>query len=163
MSNPVNPDHYKGAKGFEAIDVMEAACSDKRSFMSHLQCTAMKYLYRLWRKDNPLQDAKKARWYLDRLIEELEAEQLASQADTPIAPIEDPILHILSKEEEDEGRARLASTDDRNDLVFVEGAFRKRDDMTELDALRLDFTRGKISRHFYEMERSRILGRVHQD
>ena len=29
---------------------------------------------RLWGKENPLQDAKKSRWYLDRLIEKMEAE-----------------------------------------------------------------------------------------
>ena len=30
----------------------------------------LKYLFRYRHKNNPLQDLKKARWYLDRLIEE---------------------------------------------------------------------------------------------
>jgi len=37
-----------------------------------LQGNVLKYLLRLWVKENPLQDAKKARWYLDRLIDNLE-------------------------------------------------------------------------------------------
>lgn len=32
----------------------------------------LKYLLRLWNKDGALQDASKARWYLNRLIERLE-------------------------------------------------------------------------------------------
>jgi hypothetical protein len=32
----------------------------------------LKYLLRLWYKGNMLQDAKKARWYLNRLIDRLE-------------------------------------------------------------------------------------------
>jgi hypothetical protein len=37
-----------------------------------LQAQVIKYLLRLWLKERPVQDAKKARWYLDRLIEKLE-------------------------------------------------------------------------------------------
>ena len=33
-----------------------------------LQAQVLKYLLRMWLKDNPLEDMKKARWYLDRLI-----------------------------------------------------------------------------------------------
>jgi hypothetical protein len=29
-------------------------------------------MLRLWGKENPLQDAKKSRWYLNRLIENME-------------------------------------------------------------------------------------------
>ena len=32
----------------------------------------LKYMLRLWHKDNAVQDAKKSRWYLDRLIEALD-------------------------------------------------------------------------------------------
>ena len=37
-----------------------------------LQAQALKYLLRLWLKGNAKQDAEKARWYLNRLIEHLE-------------------------------------------------------------------------------------------
>ena len=36
--------------------------------VAHAQ--VLKYLgSRLWNKDNPIQDAEKARWYLDKMIE----------------------------------------------------------------------------------------------
>ena len=37
-----------------------------------LQGQVLKYLLRVWRKDNPKQDAKKAQWYLARLVETLD-------------------------------------------------------------------------------------------
>jgi len=39
-----------------------------------LQGQALKYLLRLWHKQNATQDARKALWYLKRLIEKLETE-----------------------------------------------------------------------------------------
>jgi hypothetical protein len=36
-----------------------------------LQAQVLKYLLRLWLKDNPEQDAKKAQWYLNRLVDSL--------------------------------------------------------------------------------------------
>ena len=43
-------------------------------FEYHLQATALKYLWRYRYKGKPLEDLKKARWYLDRLIEEHDPE-----------------------------------------------------------------------------------------
>jgi hypothetical protein len=40
---------------------------------AYLQGQALKYLLRLWCKGNSLEDAKKCRWYIDRLIGKLEA------------------------------------------------------------------------------------------
>lgn len=72
-TTPVDPSHYRSEKGFQAIDVIEEATKDAPTgFSGMLQGNSIKYLYRLWRKENALQDAKKARWYLDKLIEELE-------------------------------------------------------------------------------------------
>ena len=68
----VNPDHYKDAN-FEAIDVIEVATKEAPDgFIGMLHGNSLKYLYRLWRKENALQDAKKSLWYLNRLIEQLE-------------------------------------------------------------------------------------------
>lgn len=74
MSDPVNhPPHYTAGR-FEAIDVIEDAVRRAPDpVLGGCQWQALKYLLRLWGKGNPLQDARKARWYLDRLIAHLEA------------------------------------------------------------------------------------------
>ena len=36
-----------------------------------LQAQVLKYILRLWHKDNTVEDAKKANWYLERLISKL--------------------------------------------------------------------------------------------
>ena len=61
------PPHYNTAE-IECIDAIRAATGD--GFHYHLQGTVLKYLWRYRYKGKPLEDLKKARWYLDRLIEE---------------------------------------------------------------------------------------------
>ncbi len=71
-SDAVNsPAHYtRGSQ--EAIDIIEEAIQDAPSPKEGmLQAQALKYLLRLWLKDDPKQDAEKARWYLNRLIDSL--------------------------------------------------------------------------------------------
>ena len=71
-SDRVNsPAHYtRGTQ--EAIDIIEEAIQDAPDVKSGmLQAQALKYLLRLWLKDDPKQDAEKARWYLNRLIDSL--------------------------------------------------------------------------------------------
>ena len=72
-SDAVNsPSHYTRGKQ-EAIDIIEEAIQDAPSPKEGmLQAQVLKYLLRLWLKDNPEQDAQKARWYLDRLIKHME-------------------------------------------------------------------------------------------
>lgn len=66
-----SPSHYTGGR-VEAIDVIEDAIRDAPDpTTGMLQAQVLKYLLRLWLKDNPSEDAKKARWYLDRLITKL--------------------------------------------------------------------------------------------
>ena len=60
------PPHYNTAE-IECIDAIQAATGG--GFKYHLQGTIMKYLWRYDHKDNLLEDLKKARWYLDRLID----------------------------------------------------------------------------------------------
>ena len=62
-----NPPHYNQA-GIECIDAIRAATGD--GFQYYLQGNIMKYLCR-YRYKNGLEDLKKARWYLDSLIEDL--------------------------------------------------------------------------------------------
>jgi len=61
-----NPPHYNRA-GIECIDAIRAATGD--GFQYYLQGNIMKYLWR-YRYKNGLEDLKKARWYLDALIED---------------------------------------------------------------------------------------------
>lgn len=56
-----NPPHYKSG-GIECIDVLEAL-----NLPFHL-ANVIKYLWRHRSKGHPLEDLRKARWYLDRYI-----------------------------------------------------------------------------------------------
>lgn len=63
-----HPAHYGGADNpYEAIKVIEAW-----ELGFHLG-NAVKYIARAGKKGDTLEDLKKARWYLDRLIEGMEA------------------------------------------------------------------------------------------
>ena len=67
-----NPSHYNQGR-FEAIDVIEDAIEEAPSVKAGmLQAQALKYLLRLWHKIDAKEDAEKARWYLNRLIDTLE-------------------------------------------------------------------------------------------
>ena len=72
-SDMVNsPAHYtRGSQ--EVIDIIEQAIGDAPSSAEgYLQGQALKYLLRVWLKDNPKQDCEKAVWYLNRLINKLD-------------------------------------------------------------------------------------------
>ena len=71
-SDAVNsPSHYTRGKQ-EAIDIIEEAIQDAPNpKQGMLQAQVLKYLLRLWLKDNPEQDARKAQWYLNRLVDSL--------------------------------------------------------------------------------------------
>jgi hypothetical protein len=60
-----NPSHYNQS-GVECIDAIEA-CTDE-GFEYYLQGNILKYIWR-YRYKNGVEDLKKARWYLDKLIE----------------------------------------------------------------------------------------------
>ena len=65
-----SPPHYNQT-GIECIQAIAAATGD--GFKYYLQGNIMKYLWRFDYKDKPLEDLKKAQWYLDKLIEEVMA------------------------------------------------------------------------------------------
>ena len=73
MTDPVNnPSHYNYGK-FEVIDILEQAVGRAPdSIKGSLQYQVLKYMLRIWDKENPLQDAQKSRWYLNRLIDKME-------------------------------------------------------------------------------------------
>ena len=66
-----NPPHYNQT-GIECIHAISAA-TDK-GFKYYLQGNIMKYLWRFDYKEKPLEDLQKAKWYLDKLIEEVMAD-----------------------------------------------------------------------------------------
>ena len=80
MGDPVNhPSHYLYGK-FEVIDILEEAVAlAPNTVQGCLQYQVLKYMLRLWGKENPLQDAKKAQWYLKRLIQNMQAETTADE------------------------------------------------------------------------------------
>ena len=67
------PSHYAEGREFETIDVIE-----DWGLGYHLG-NAVKYISRAGRKDDILQDLKKAQWYLTREIENLELERAEAE------------------------------------------------------------------------------------
>ena len=66
-----HPAQYNQGK-VECIDAMAAATVNKRGIEAICVSNVIKYLFRYETK-NGLEDVKKAAWYIDRLIKELEA------------------------------------------------------------------------------------------
>ena len=64
-----SPDHYITDKGFEVFDVQEAFIHELKGMSASYWCNVVKYILRFQRK-NGVEDLKKARYYLDKLIEE---------------------------------------------------------------------------------------------
>lgn len=70
-NDPVNqPAHYK-IGGIETIDFIEAKLTLKE-LIGYLKGNVIKYLSRANDKKATVQDYKKAKWYLDRLVMNLE-------------------------------------------------------------------------------------------
>ena len=67
-----NPAHYNKG-GVECIDAIRGSMSAE-AFRGFLKGNVMKYMFRYEAK-NGLEDLRKARWYLERLIGEVEADE----------------------------------------------------------------------------------------
>ena len=59
------PEHYQGR--VECIEAIEAATAGLEGIEAVCTANVLKYAWR-WKKKNGVQDLRKARWYLDRLI-----------------------------------------------------------------------------------------------
>ena len=66
-----HPSHYKAKNGMEVIDVIEAFTANLEGYEATHTGNVIKYICR-WKEKNGLEDLKKARWYLNRLIENIE-------------------------------------------------------------------------------------------
>lgn len=68
--NVNSPSHYTQA-GIECIDAITAAVSGKSGIEAVCVANVIKYLWRYELK-NGVEDVKKAQWYLNRLVSELD-------------------------------------------------------------------------------------------
>ena len=66
-----HPSHYTKGSQEAIVTIEEAICDAPSVSAGFLQGQVLKYLLRVWLKDNPAEDLKKARWYLNRLIDSL--------------------------------------------------------------------------------------------
>lgn len=74
MSNNVShPKHYTQG-GIECIEALKAATVGKTGIEAICVANVIKYLWR-FEKKNGLEDVKKAQWYINRLIQELEEKE----------------------------------------------------------------------------------------
>lgn len=71
MNDNVNhPPHYNNGK-IECIDALDAATINKTGIEAICVANIIKYLWR-YESKNGVEDVKKAQWYLNKLIGELE-------------------------------------------------------------------------------------------
>lgn len=63
-----SPSHYTRGE-IDCIEALKASMT-KEQFLGHLKATAIAYL---WRYDlkNGVEDVKKAKWYIERMVKEL--------------------------------------------------------------------------------------------
>lgn len=66
-----HPAHYQSETGMEAIDVIEAFAFDLKGIEAFDTGNIIKYICR-WKNKNGVQDLKKAKWYLEHLINHVE-------------------------------------------------------------------------------------------
>lgn len=68
-----SPPHYNYGK-VECIEAIEESMTSE-AFKGYLKGNTMKYLWRYERKGKSVEDLKKAQWYLDKLIKEVDRER----------------------------------------------------------------------------------------
>ena len=68
-----HPQHYTQC-GIECIDALKAATVGKRGIEAVCVANVIKYLWR-YEEKNGIEDIRKAKWYIERLLKELEESQ----------------------------------------------------------------------------------------
>ena len=68
-----HPKHYTQG-GIECIDALKAATVGKRGIEAVCVANVIKYLWR-YEEKNGIEDVRKAKWYVERLLKELEESQ----------------------------------------------------------------------------------------
>lgn len=69
--NIKSPNHYVSENGIEVFDVQEAFIHELSGMAASYWCNVVKYILRFQRK-NGVEDLKKAKYYLEKLIDEEE-------------------------------------------------------------------------------------------
>lgn len=69
--NIKSPNHYVSESGIEVFDVQEAFIHELKGMAASYWCNVVKYILRFQRK-NGVEDLKKAKYYLEKLIDEEE-------------------------------------------------------------------------------------------
>lgn len=69
--NIKSPNHYVSDSGIEVFDVQEAFIHELKGMSASYWCNIVKYILRFQRK-NGVEDLKKAKYYLEKLIDEEE-------------------------------------------------------------------------------------------
>lgn len=72
VDNVNHPAHYTSGN-IECIDALAAATSGLVGIEAVCTANAVKYLWR-WKYKNGAEDLKKAQWYINRLLKEIERE-----------------------------------------------------------------------------------------
>lgn len=73
-----HPPHYQSEAGLEVIDVIKAFTADLKGIEATDTGNIIKYICR-WNHKNGLEDLKKAKWYLEHLIKNVEEKNTASE------------------------------------------------------------------------------------
>ena len=105
MDNVNHPSHYtKGS--IECIDAIESALG-KSDFQAYCQGNILKYVWR-WKEKGGIEDLKKARWYIDRIVGEEVYEFPPMENVEAFEPID---MIEKMREELDEIRAEIMNGD----------------------------------------------------
>lgn len=70
-----HPEYYTPEK-IECIDALEVAIKDLQGMEAFCTANIIKYMWR-WKRKNGLEDLRKANWYLNKLIQEVEGKNNA--------------------------------------------------------------------------------------
>jgi len=76
MKDNINPQHYRQGS-VECIDAIESATMNKKGLDAVATANVIKYLWRCEEKGG-LEDMKKAKWYLERMIASHETEPIVT-------------------------------------------------------------------------------------
>ena len=79
MKDNINPNHYKQGD-IECIDAIESAVVGKSGPEAVQVGNILKYLWR-YEEKNGIEDIKKCRWYLERLIKIVEKKKATAKTD----------------------------------------------------------------------------------
>lgn len=162
IDNVNHPQHYKAPNGLEAIDVIEAFTSDMSGFEATHTGNALKYLLR-WKHKNGLEDLKKARWYISRLIEKLDPDE-ESKHEAGLFSSEDELRNLIKR---NLAMEIYPATKPSIDFIYqiLEDAYNRKIsyDVSDMKGDIIDFAVSSFSYADYCMERVREMKFVSED